>query len=80
MAHHEDLGSRVTHRLVVEVECPAIEPPRPGFLVVVEGEPNVRKPSHLCAVPAPSEIDDVGYPERAKFFGVLPGPYRATER
>jgi hypothetical protein len=38
------------------------------------------KLADLCIVPAPPQIDDVGYPEGAQFLGVLPGPYRATER
>jgi hypothetical protein len=80
MTHDEYCGSRVLHCPVVELERTAVKPAGPRLLVVVEAEPGVGKLADPSVVLAPPQIDDVGYPEGAKSFGVDLGLYRATER
>jgi hypothetical protein len=80
VAHNECFSPTVLHGFALELERPAIEPTRPGILVIVEAEPGMGKLAHLRVALAPPQIDDLGYPEGAKSFDVVPGLYRATER
>jgi hypothetical protein len=63
VAHNEYFGSAFFNGPLVELECPAIEPARARLLVVVEAEPNVFELTDLRIVLAPTQINDVGYPQ-----------------
>jgi hypothetical protein len=79
MAHNEYLGSTALCGLLVELQRPVIEPMGSALFVIMETEPNVLELADLGVVLAPSQIDDVGYPQGLKLLGLAPGRYRATE-
>ena len=62
MAHHEQLGMPMLHRLSVKLQRALIKPSRSGFQVVLEGEPDVSELLNLSVVRAP-QIYYVGYSE-----------------
>src|SRR5690348_16362931 len=80
MAHYEDLHTTILHGSLVELERSAIEPAGTGLLIVMEAEPNVLELADLGVVLAPTQINDVCYPQVPKLFGVAPGRYGASER
>lgn len=79
MAHDEELRFRMLHGFTIELESPPIEPARPGFVVIVEAQPDVRKLSG-SGIGAPPQIDNVSDSKGAKFFDVARGCYRAAKR
>ena len=68
------------HCLFVELQRALVEPPRPWFLVVMKGEPDVLELAHLCVVLAPPQVDDVGYAEGLQLLCVGLGLDRASKR
>jgi hypothetical protein len=50
MAHHEQLGMTLPHRLSVELQGSLVEPSWPGFQVVWERDPQVGKLLNLLIV------------------------------
>jgi|HubBroStandDraft_1064217.scaffolds.fasta_scaffold74359_2 hypothetical protein len=78
MAHHEQLGAALFHRLSVELQCSLVKPSRSGFQVVWEGEPQVGEFLDLSIVRAP-QIYDVSYAQRSQFLDVGVGFDCASE-
>jgi hypothetical protein len=80
MAHYEHSCAMVLHGSHVERERSTVKPPGPRLLVIVKSEPNMFELADVGVVAAPTQINDMRYPEGSKFFGVSPGGYRTSER
>jgi hypothetical protein len=79
VAHHEQLGVALLHRLSVELQRSLIEPSRSGLEVVLEGKPDVSELLNVSVTRA-SEVYDVSYSERLQLLHMGLGFYCASER